>query len=315
MNTFGQLFRLTDFGETHGECIGGVIDGCPAGIYIDIDFIQSELDRRAPSQDTTSTTRRERDKVRFVAGIFDEKSTGAPIAFLIDNADAVVNEANEHVLKPSHASYVLKEKFGHTCNEQGGRFSGRQTACRVVGGAIAKLILRSQGIDIQAEPIHIAPLTEFDTSGALVKCTVTGMPTGIGEPAYDGLDARLAAAMLSIPSCKGFDLGAGFQAAEMHGSEYNDVQNADFTFCSNHDGGIQAGISNGEPVVFRVAFKPIPTLPSDQQTIDYAGNPAIYHGSSRNDRCVVPRVLPVVEAMTALVLVDAIMQNSAHFSK
>ena len=312
MNTFGQIFRLTDFGETHGPCIGGVIDGFPAGVAIDIDFIQSELDRRAPGREAVSTVRKEEDRVRFVSGIHDGKTTGAPLAFLIENADAIVNEANEHVLKPSHASYVLKEKYGHSCNEQGGRFSGRQTACRVVGGALAKILLKRHHIDIQCQTVSTASITEDDTSGALVECTVTGMPAGCGEPTYDGLDARLAAALLSIPSCKGFEVGAGFGAADMHGSAYNDVQNADFTFRSNHDGGIQAGISNGQPIIFRAVFKPIPTLPCDQSTVDYDGNPATYHGSKRNDRCVVPRVLPVVEAMTALVLVDALMQNAAR---
>lgn len=316
MNTFGTHFRLTDFGETHGECIGGVIDGCPAGIRIDTEFVQKELDRRAHTvYDTEKTadcnTRREPDKIRFISGIYEGETTGAPLAFLIANVDAKVNESANHVLKPSHNSFVLKEKFGHTCNEQGGRFSARQTACRVVGGAVAKLILRTLGITITAEAESIAEVNDGDTAGAVVSCVIRNVPAGWGDPTYDGLDSQLAAALLSIPACKGFEIGEGFRAAAMCGSQYNDTQTTGFVFRSNHDGGVQSGISNGQDIVIRAAFKPIPTLRFDQPTIDYEGNPATYTGSTRNDTSVVPRVLPVVEAMAAMVIADQfIIHNS-----
>ena len=312
MNTFGERFRLTDYGETHGSCIGGVLDGCPAGLVLDLDFVQKELDRRSLEvYDTTAgsydNTRREPDNVKFVSGIYEGKTTGAPIAFVIDNKDVKIIGENDFVLKPSHASYVLKEKFGHSCNEQGGRFSARQTACRVVGGAIAKLFLHLYNIEIKSFAKEVAHAGDGDTAGALVECVVHNIPAGLGEPAYGGLDARLAAAMLSIPACKGFEVGEGFAAARMSGSQYNDLQKEGFTFCTNHDGGIQAGISNGQDIIFRVAFKPIPSLPIDQPTIDFQGNPAIYKGHLRNDKTVVPRVLPVVEAMAALVIADAML--------
>ena len=307
MNSFGTLFRLTDFGETHGNCVGGIIDGCPAGIGIDETFIKKELQRRS-SGSSLSTQRKEKDDVRFVSGIYDGKSTGAPIAFLIDNTDAEPNLSSNYLLKPSHASYVLKEKYGHTCNEQGGRFAARQTVCRVVAGAVAKLVLRQRNITIDSETLSVASIKkEGDTAGAVVQCRIANMPAGCGEPYYDGLDARLAAAMLSIPACKGFEIGEGFAAAKMCGSQYNDCQNPDFSFKSNHDGGVQSGISNGQPIIFRVAFKPIPTVRFPQQTIDYEGNVITYTGNNRNDIAVVPRVLPVVEAMAAMVAVDALL--------
>lgn len=309
MNTFGERFRLTDFGETHGCCIGGVVDGCPAGLPVEVDFVQKELDRRSLTlyDDGQDNTRREPDHVELVSGIFEGKTTGAPIAFFIDNKDVKIVEENNFVLKPSHASYVLKEKFGHYCNEQGGRFSARQTACRVVGGAIAKLFLHQYHIEIKSFTEEMANAGHDDTAGALVECIISNVPAGLGEPTYGGLDARLAAAMLSIPACKGFEIGEGFAAARMSGSQYNDLQDRDFTFRTNHDGGIQSGISNGQEIRFRVAFKPIPSLPIDQPTIDFQGNPTIYKGHSRNDKSVVPRVLPVVEAMAALVIADAML--------
>ena len=287
---FGERFRLTDFGETHGSCIGGVLDGCPAGLPMDVDFVQKELDRRSLTvyNDGHGNTRREPDHVQFISGLYEGETTGAPIAFLIDNKDVKIVEENNFVLKPSHASYVLKEKFGHYCNEQGGRFSARQTACRVVGGAIAKLLLQHYHIEIKSFTKEIANAGNDDTAGALVECIIRNVPAGWGEPTYGGLDARLA-------------------AAHMTGSQYNDLQNTDFSFRTNHDGGIQAGISNGQDIRFRVAFKPIPSLPIDQNTIDFQGNPTLYKGHSRNDKSVVPRVLPVVEAMAALVIADAML--------
>lgn len=309
MNTFGERFRLTDFGETHGSCIGGVVDGCPAGLPMDVDFVQKELDRRSLTvyDNGQDNTRREPDHVQFISGLYEGETTGAPIAFLIDNKDVKIVEENNFVLKPSHASYVLKEKFGHYCNEQGGRFSARQTACRVVGGAIAKLLLQHFHIEIQASTKTIAEAGNDGTAGALVECIVRNVPAGWGEPTYGGLDARLAAAMLSIPACKGFEIGEGFAAARMTGSQYNDLQTEGYAFRTNHDGGIQAGISNGQDIRFRAAFKPIPSLPIDQNTIDFQGNPTLYKGHSRNDKSVVPRVLPVVEAMASLVIADAML--------
>lgn len=311
MNTIGRIFRLTDFGETHGPCVGGVIDGCPSGLLLDLDFIQHELDRRALKGDG----RRESDRVRFVAGLYEGRTTGAPLAFLIDNEDGQPNVVADGVLKPSHSSFVYKEKYGHTCNEQGGRSSARQTVCRVVGGAVAKLLLREHDIIVRAETLSVARIvTEGDTAGALVECVISGLPAGLGEPVYDKFDARLAAAMLSLPACKGFEIGEGFHSADMVGTQYNDLQNSDFSFRTNHDGGVQAGITNGEVVRFRVAFKPIPSVRVAQQTVDYSGNPVVYTASSRNDACVAPRVLPVVEAMSAMVTADFLLLKSNFFN-
>ncbi|MBO4646192.1 MAG: chorismate synthase [Bacteroidales bacterium] len=311
MNSFGQLFRLTDFGDTHGPSMGGIIDGCPAGLAIDMAFVQSELDRRAPvSGGPLVTDRLEEDRVDFVSGIYEGVSTGAPIAFIISNRDGRPNLETNNILKPSHASFVLREKYGHHCNEQGGRSSARQTVNRVVGGAVAKLLLATCGIRIEAHTLSVAQISrEGDTGGALVQGCIHGAPAGLGEPSYHGFDARLAAAMLSIPACKGFEIGEGFRAADSCGYEYNDRQYPDFSFRTNHDGGVQAGISNGQDITFRVAFKPIPTVRIPQETIDYEGNVVSYCGNARNDVSVVPRVLPVVEAMAALVTADLILLN------
>ena len=310
-NTFGTLFRITDFGESHGSAVGGIIDGCPAGLEIDLDFVNSELQRRAPSNDEFSTLRREPDAVKFLSGISNGRTLGTPIAFIIMNRD-VKDDANANILKPSHASFVYMEKYGHEDNYGSGRASARQTVCRVVAGAIAKLLLQQYDITIES---YLAtpppPCPPDDTVGAKISVRVTGLPAGIGEPVYDKLDARLAYAMLSINAAKGFEIGKGFAAADMLGSEYNDRQTSGFRFLSNNDGGVQAGISNGQEVCFTVAFKPIPTLKQEQQTIDFEGNPATYKGTDRNDRCVYPRVLPVVEAMTALVLADLLLQQNA----
>src|SRR5574344_187688 len=300
MNTFGRIYRLTDFGETHGTCVGGIIDGCPSGIYIDNDFINLELLRRAPSTQKNSTQRKETDQVQFLSGIYESRTNGAPIAFIIENQNVIVNNEIDGLIKPSHASFVLKEKYGHTCNEQGGRASARQTVCRVVAGAIAKLILNNYNISIQAECVKTASIQQQgDTAGALVHCVIQNLPAGLGEPIYDKFDARLAAAMLSINACKGFEIGKGFESADMCGSDYNDLQNSDFSFQTNHDGGVQAGITNGQEVYFQVAFKPIPSIQIEQQTTDYKGNTTFFKNNVRNDVSVAPRVLPVVEAMAA----------------
>lgn len=312
-NSFGTLFRITDFGESHGAAVGGIIDGCPAGLEINLDFINDELRRRAPSHDELSTERHEPDSVKFLSGIRDSKTLGTPIAFLVMNRDVKADSANNQVIKPSHASFVYMEKYGHEDNYGSGRASARQTVCRVVAGAIAKLLLKRHGIEItSALAAPLRPCPPDDTIGAKVRVSISGVPTGLGEPVYDKLDARLAYAMLSINAAKGFELGAGFHAADMRGSEYNDRQTSGFKFLSNNDGGVQAGISNGQDIVFTVAFKPIPTLRREQQTVDFNGQPAVYEGNSRNDRCVYPRVLPVVEAMTALVLADFLLQRNSE---
>ncbi|MBQ5992954.1 MAG: chorismate synthase [Bacteroidales bacterium] len=311
MDTFGTYYRLTDWGDTHGECMEGQIEGCPAGVFVDMDFVTAELDRRAPSRDVLSTKRREPDRVEFLSGIEDGVTTGEPIRFRIPNVDVKVSETNRHVLKPSYASYTYMCKYGVTDNEQCGRASARQTVCRVVAGAIAKLWLKSRGVQITSKVLSIAtPAREGDSVGALVEGRICGLPAGLGEPVYDKFSARLAYAMLSINAAKGFEYGLGFKAAEMSGSEYHDVQNPDFSFKTNHDGGIQGGITNGEDVYFRVAFKPIPSVRYDRETIDFDGNPVVMKGSDRNDLCVAPRVLPVVESMAAMVVMDFLMLNA-----
>ena len=305
MDTFGRYYRLTDWGDTHGEALEGLIEGCPAGLRVDMDFVAAELSRRAPSDDALSTKRRETDRAEFLSGLEDGVTTGEPIRFRIPNVDVKISETNRYVLKPSHASYTYMRKYGVTDNEQCGRASARQTACRVVAGAIAKLWLEERGVRITAKTLSTAtPAREGDSVGALVEGRISGLPAGLGEPVYDKFSARLAYAMLSINAAKGFDYGMGFQAAEMSGSEYHDVQNPDFSFRTNHDGGIQGGITNGEEIYFRVAFKPIPSVRYDRETIDFDGNPVVMKGSDRNDLCVAPRVLPVVEAMAALVTLD-----------
>ena len=313
MDTFGNIYRLTDWGDTHGDALEGLIEGCPAGLRVDMDFVNAELNRRSPSGDMLSTKRRETDRVEFLAGIADGVTTGEPIRFHIPNVDVKVSEANRYVLKPSHVSYTYMRKYGVTDNEQCGRASARQTVCRVVAGAIAKLWLQDRGVRITSKTVSIAtPAREGDSVGALVEGRISGLPAGLGEPVYDKFSARLAYAMLSINAAKGFEYGLGFKAAEMSGSEYHDVQNPDFSFRTNHDGGIQGGITNGEDVYFRVAFKPIPSVHYDRETIDFEGNKTIMCGSDRNDLCVVPRVLPVVEAMAAMVVMDFWLMKNAE---
>lgn len=308
-DTFGIIYKLTDTGGTHDPFLEGTIEGCPKGIPLDLDFLKAEMRRRAPSGHQNSTKRRESDPVVFLSGIDENNiTTGEPIRFQIPNQDVQVNEDNRHVIKPSHVSYTYFKKYGNRDNELNGRASARQTACRVVAGAIAKMVLRKQGIEIVAETLRTAtPAREGDSVGTLVRGTIHGLPAGLGEPVYDKFSARLAYAMMSINAAKGFEIGMGFEAANMCGSEYNDLQNPDFSFKTNHDGGVQGGITNGEDVCFSVAFKPIPSVRFDQNTIDFDGNPVVYKGSNRNDLCVAPRVLPVVEAMAAMVVLDFIL--------
>lgn len=316
MDSFGNHFVLSDYGGTYDPFLGGTITGCPKGVIIDMIFIQNELSRRAPSNHQHSTQRRERDIVEFLSGIEDGKTTGNPIEFRLQNEDIQINEATLHVLKPSHASFTYKEKYGIKDNLGTGRASARQTVCRVVAGAIAKLFLKEYGITFETSYKTLSNEVENNknTFGATVHCVIKNLPIGLGEPIYNKFDARLAYAMLSINACKGFEIGKGFAAATMCGSEYNDVQNADFSFQTNNDGGVQAGITNGQDVYFSVAFKPIPTLQIPQQTIDFEGNPAIYLGNNRNDLCVAPRVLPVVEAMAALVVADCLVKTQSQTS-
>lgn len=308
MDSFGRIFIIADSGDTHGPFMEGSIRGVPAGVAIDMDLLRTELNRRAPSASPWSTQRRESDEVTFLSGIENGVTTGDEIRYRIPNRDVKIASESNFVLKPSHASYTYKVKYGARSNEECGRASARQTVCRVVAGAIAQCVLRPYGITFHREVVSTGePACEGDTVGALVRCTIQNVPAGLGEPVYDKFDARLAAAMLSINAAKGFEMGEGFAAASMCGSQYNDTQNADFSFNSNHDGGVQAGITNGQDIVFCVAFKPIPTLQCEQQTVTFDGAPATITGNNRNDRCVAPRVLPVVEAMAAIVIADFLL--------
>ena len=313
-DTFGKHYKLTDWGDTHGTCLEGRIEGCPAGVCVPAEFVVSEMARRAPSLHALSTRRTEDDPVEFLSGLDGERrTTGEPIHFRIPNRDVRVNEANRHVIRPSHASFSYFKKYGYEDNELCGRASARQTACRVVAGAVAKCFLKTKGITITAETLSTGtPCREGDSVGALVQCRIAGLPAGLGEPVYDKFSARLAYAMLSINAAKGFEIGEGFRAAAMAGSQYNDLLTSGFGFATNHDGGVQAGITNGQEVFFRVAFKPIPSVRFDQPSIDYEGHPAVCHGSDRNDLCVAPRVLPVVEAMAAMVVMDFLQHPASE---
>lgn len=352
MNTFGHIFRLTTFGESHGTAIGGIIDGCPAGIDIDTAFVQAELDRRKPGQSSITTQRHEADRVEFLSGIFDGKTTGTPIGFCIANTDHRSSDY-EHlksVYRPGHADYTYQQKYGIRDYRGGGRASARETAARIVAGAIAKLALHSIGVHIAAYTAQIGniavnkPYQELDLTqtennivrcpdeatatqmvelidicrrqgdsiGGIVQCVISGAPIGLGEPLYGKLQAELAYAMLSINAAKGFDYGSGFEHVALTGSSLND------TFYTDHDrigtrtnfaGGIQGGISNGADIYFRVVFKPTPTISKAQQTIDTDGNAVELSAHGRHDACVVPRAVPVVEAMAAIVLFDAYLQN------
>lgn len=351
-NTFGHLFRLTTFGESHGEAIGGVIDGMPAGIDIDMDFIQQELNRRRPGQSVLTTSRQEADKVELLSGVFEGKSTGTPIGFLVRNTNQHSNDYdNLHdVFRPSHADFTYYIKYGIRDHRGGGRSSARETIARVVGGAIAKLALRQIGVSITAytqqvgcirleksytaydfneiernpvrcpDPEKAAEMEALikevkeagDTIGGAICCVVKGCPVGLGEPVFGKLHAALASAMMSINAAKGFEYGEGFNGLAMRGSEQNDIfYNNDGTISTrtNHSGGIQGGISNGQDIYFRVAFKPVATLLSEQQTVDINGNEAIVKAKGRHDPCVLPRAVPIVEAMTAMTILDYYLLN------
>lgn len=354
-NTFGHLFRLTTFGESHGPAIGGIVDGMPAGIIVDTDFVQQELDRRRPGQSTLTTQRSETDHVEFLSGIFEGRSTGAPIAFLVRNTDhhSQDYEALRPLFRPSHADYTYYNKYGTRDHRGGGRASARTTISRVVGGALAKLVLRQMGVSIHAytsqvgtialdpdyrrydlilaeqnamrcpDPVKAAEMealvkevkADGDSIGGIITGVISGCPVGLGEPEADKLSAALAHAMLSINAAKGFDYGLGFNGVAMRGSQQNDLWQADGHTATNNSGGIQGGISNGETIYFRVAFKPTPTIMKPQDTIDLEGNPTVMKASGRHDPCVLPRAVPVVEAVAAMVVLDKLLQNTSikHF--
>jgi chorismate synthase len=350
-NTFGKVFRITTFGESHGPAIGVTIDGCPAGLTIDEAFIQSELDRRKPGQSKITTQRKEDDTFRILSGVFEGTSTGTPIAIVIENQDQRSKDYGHiaETFRPSHADYTYDAKYGNRDYRGGGRSSARETAARVAAGAIAKLLLNLSEIKIQAYVSQVgdlkAPdyskldltLTESnivrcpdpqtatkmielidqvrldrDTIGGLVTCVIQNMPVGLGEPVFDKLHAELGKAMLGINAVKGFEYGSGFSGVRLRGSQHNDEfykEGGRIRTRTNHSGGIQGGISNGEDIYFNVAFKPVATIMQDQLTVDKTGNEAVVSGKGRHDPCVLPRAVPIVEAMAALVLADFMLRN------
>ena len=326
-NTFGINYCLTTFGESHGEAVGGVIDGCPAGLQIDFNMIDEELRRRKTASTSTSSQRKESDKVIFLSGIFEGKTLGTPIAFMVKNEDAKSSDYDnvKDIYRPSHADFTYQQKYGLRDYRGGGRGSARALLPCVVAGAIAKQILSSQNIEIKSFVTQIGEernasfsneeiqnilqkiKEKRDTVGAVVRVEIDNVPVGIGDPYFRKLQSVLAQAMFSINAVKGFEYGEGFNAASMLGSECNDVfinDNGKIRTKTNHSGGIQGGISNGEKIYFNVAFKPIPTIMQSQQTVDVDGNEVVYDIEGRHDVCVVPRVLPVVEAMTAMAILD-----------
>ena len=330
MNTFGNIYRLTTFGESHGEALGGIIDGMPAGIDVDMAFIQSELDRRRPGQGVLTTARNEADKVEILSGVFEGKTTGCPIGFIVRNADYHSADYTniKDVFRPSHADYTYQMKYGIRDYRGGGRTSARETLCRVVGGAFAKLVLQQQGIAIEADILQVgshqlqgnpeqrkalieeivsAVRAQNDSIGGIIGCTVRNCPVGLGEPVFGKLHAALGAAMLSINAVKGFDIGDGFDGVGLTGSQMNDEfynDNGHIRTRTNHSGGIQGGISNGEDIVFRVLFKPVPTILREQHTVNTAGNEVAFTARGRHDPCVLTRAVPIVEAMAAMTILD-----------
>ncbi len=351
-NTFGKIFTFTSFGESHGQAVGGIIDGCPPLIEIDETFIQNELNRRRPGQSDISTPRQEADKVEFLSGIFEGKTTGTPIAFVIWNTNQHSSDYDhlKEVFRPSHADFTYLQKYGIRDHRGGGRSSARETAARVVAGAIAKLALRQSGIEIMAytsQVGHIAmtlPANEVqadeieknivrcpqpevaeqmidyirqlkaegDSIGGIVSCVIKHVPTGWGDPIFDKLSARLAQAMFSINAVHGFDYGGGFEEVALKGSEANDpfiLKNGQTTTATNHSGGIQGGISNGQDIYFRVLFKPVATISKCQHTVDTHSREVLLQAKGRHDPCVLPRAVPIVEAMTAIALMDFYLQQ------
>lgn len=350
-NTLGTLFRLTTFGESHGTAIGGIIDGCPAGLKLDLDAVQLALDRRKPGQSALTTQRKESDVVQWLSGVFEGVTTGTPIGFQIANSDQQSKDY-DHLAKayrPSHADYTYDQKYGHRDFRGGGRASARETACRVVAGAIAAQLLQTRGVDVaafvsQVHKISVPEGTEPDLTarynspvrcphaetaeqminaieqarddgdslGGVISGVLRGVPAGLGEPVFDKLHADLAKAMMSINAVKGFEIGSGFAGTQMRGSEHNDAfyqSESGIRTKTNRSGGIQGGISNGEEISFRVAFKPTATLLQSQQTVDKTGKEITLEGKGRHDPCVLPRAVPIVEAMAALVLADHYLRS------
>ena len=346
-NTFGSIFKLITFGESHGVAIGGVIDGCPAGIKVDFDAVQLEMNRRKPGQSTIVTQRKEPDAVKFLSGIFEGTTTGTPIGFIIENTNQKPKDYThiKDVFRPSHADYTYFEKYGQRDYRGGGRSSARETACRVVAGALAKQFLKTIeinaytssvgeiGLNKSYKDLNLAnaetndvrcPDSEVaaqmiskiksirkqgDTIGGVISCVIKNVPIGLGEPVFDRLHAQLGKAMLSINAVKGFQYGSGFKGTQLKGSQHNDSFNPNGTTKTNLSGGIQGGISNGMDIYFDVAFKPVATIMKAQDTIDNKGKKIEIQGKGRHDPCVVPRAVPIVEAMAALVLADFILLN------
>ncbi|MCU0446662.1 MAG: chorismate synthase [Microscillaceae bacterium] len=357
-NSFGKIFKITTFGESHGTAIGVVVDGCPAGLTIDEAFIQSELDRRRPGQSNIVTQRKEADQVQIVSGVFEGKSTGMPIAMLIWNEDQKSKDY-AHIadkFRPSHADFTYQQKYGFRDYRGGGRSSARETAARVAGGAIAKLFLQQLGIQVVGYVSQVGSLKlpqayqdlnfdliehtaircpdlalaeqmidlikevrkQGDSIGGVVSCVIRNVPAGLGEPVFDRLHADLGKAMLSINAVKGFEYGSGFAGVEMLGSQHNDsfyMDNEQVRTKTNYSGGVQGGISNGEDIYFRVAFKPVATLMQDQDSINEQGEAVVVTGKGRHDPCVVPRAVPIVEAMAALVIVDFYLRNQGKMMR
>ena len=351
-NTLGNIFRLTTFGESHGAAIGGVIDGMPAGIELDMAFIQQELARRKPGQSALTTSRQEPDEVELLSGVFEGKTTGTPIGFLVRNTNQHSNDYDNlrDVFRPSHADFTYQMKYGLRDHRGGGRSSARETIARVVGGALAKLALKQLGISITAytqqvgdiclekgyanydftliesnpvrcpDPIKAAEMealikevkADGDTIGGVISCVIQGCPIGLGEPVFGKLHAALAHAMMSINAAKGFEYGEGFSGVGMRGSQQNDIfynDKGNINTKTNHSGGIQGGISNGQDIYFRVAFKPVATLLCEQPTVDVEGNDTIVKARGRHDPCVLPRAVPIVEAMAAMTILDYYLLN------
>ncbi len=353
-NSYGTLFKITTFGESHGRGIGVVIDGCPAGIDLDKDFIQSELTRRKPGQSKIVTQRKEPDEFEILSGEFEGQSTGTPLTFMIWNTNQKSHDYS-HIsekYRPSHADYTYQEKYGVRDYRGGGRSSARETAARVAAGAVAKLVLRKLGITAQAYVSQVGalalnkPYTELDltntesndvrcpdtevaqqmfdlidktrkdqdTIGGVVSCVIKGVPVGLGEPVFDRFHAELGKAMLSINAVKGFEIGSGFEGVKLNGSTHNDpfyIEDGVVKTTTNNSGGVQGGITNGQDIYFNTAFKPVATIMKDQDSIDQNGNAVVVSGKGRHDPCVVPRAVPIVEAMAAIVTLDFYMRNKA----
>ncbi len=346
-NSIGNIFKLTTFGESHGKAIGGIIDGCPSGHEIDFNFISNEMSRRKPGQSKIVTQRKENDSVEFLSGIFNGITTGTPIGFIIKNNDQKSKDYDhlKNSFRPSHADFVYEKKYGTRDYRGGGRSSARETACRVVAGAIAKQILKDISIYAYTSSIGNISINENyeiskvedieksivrcpdskisdqmirevkkarkngDTLGGIVKCIIKNVPIGLGEPVFNKLHSELGRAMLSINAVKGFEYGSGFRGTKMKGSEHNDIILKDLTTKTNFSGGIQGGISNGMDIYFNVAFKPVATIMKNQNTVDSNGNKSIIEGKGRHDPCVVPRAIPIVEAMAAIVILDYYLIN------